>query len=301
MGMVYAEPTEVGFIEVGEQRSWYRVTGSIGDRPPLVTLHGGPGATHDYLLSLTELAGPGRAVVHYDQLGNGRSTRLPGADPGSWTVQRFLDELDALLNGLRIAEDYVLFGQSWGGMLAAEHAVRRPAGLRGLILANSPASMRLWSDAAAELRAALPTDVQATLLRHEAAGTTDREEYVEAMRVFYRRHVCRLDPWPEELEATLAAIDADPTVYHTMNGPAEFHVIGSLRNWSIVDRLPAIAAPTLVISGRHDEATPATVRPFAERIRDSRWVVFEESSHMPHIEEPARFRSVVEEFLDGLR
>ncbi|MEU0478877.1 proline iminopeptidase-family hydrolase [Streptosporangium sp. NPDC006013] len=298
--MVYAEPTEVGFIEVGEQRSWYRVTGSVGDRPPLVTLHGGPGATHDYLLSLTELAGPGRAVVHYDQLGNGRSTRLPGADPGSWTVQRFLDELDALLNGLCIAEDYVLFGQSWGGMLAAEHAVRRPAGLRGLILANSPASMRLWSDAAAELRAALPADVQAALLRHEAAGTTDREEYVEAMRVFYRRHVCRLDPWPEELEATLAAIDADPTVYHTMNGPAEFHVIGSLRNWSIVDRLPAIAAPTLVISGRHDEATPATVRPFAERIRDSRWVVFEESSHMPHIEEPARFRSVVEEFLDGL-
>ncbi|MET8053812.1 proline iminopeptidase-family hydrolase [Streptosporangium sp. NPDC005286] len=298
--MVYAEPTKEGFIEVGEQRSWYRVTGSIGDRPPLVTLHGGPGATHDYLLSLTELAGPGRAVVHYDQLGNGRSTRLPGAEPGSWTVQRFLDELDALLNGLRIAEDYVLFGQSWGGMLAAEHAVRRPAGLRGLILANSPASMRLWSDAAAELRAALPADVQAALLRHEAAGTTDREEYVEAMRVFYRRHVCRLDPWPEELEATLAAIDADPTVYHTMNGPAEFHVIGSLRNWSIVDRLPAIAVPTLVISGRHDEATPATVQPFAERIRDSRWVVFEESSHMPHIEESARFRSVVEEFLDGL-
>lgn len=298
--MVYAEPTDEGFIGTGEYRTWYRITGSIGDRPTLVAIHGGPGATHDYLLSLTELTGPGRAVVHYDQLGNGRSTHLPDAEPKSWTVQRFLDELDALLTGLSIAEDYVLFGQSWGGMLAAEHAVRRPAGLRGLILANSPASMRLWSAAAAELRAALPTNTRLALLRHEAAGTTDSEEYIEAVRVFYRRHVCRLDPWPEEVEATLAAIDADPTVYHTMNGPAEFHVIGSLRNWSIVDRLPAIAAPTLVISGRHDEATPTTVRPFLDRIPDSRWVVFEESSHMPHVEEPERFRSVLADFLNEL-
>lgn len=298
--MVYAEPTDEGFIGTGEYRTWYRITGSIGDRPTLVAIHGGPGATHDYLLSLTELTGPGRAVVHYDQLGNGRSTHLPDAEPKSWTVQRFLDELDALLTGLSIAEDYVLFGQSWGGMLAAEHAVRRPAGLRGLILANSPASMWLWSAAAAELRAALPTNTRLALLRHEAAGTTDSEEYIEAVRVFYRRHVCRLDPWPEEVEATLAAIDADPTVYHTMNGPAEFHVIGSLRNWSIVDRLPAIAAPTLVISGQHDEATPTTVQPFLERIRDSRWVVFEESSHMPHVEEPERFRSVLADFLNEL-
>ncbi len=296
--MAYAEPADVGFIGTGECRTWFRITGSVGDRPTVVALHGGPGATHDYLLSLTELAGAGRAVVHYDQLGNGRSTHLPDAEPSSWTVQRFLDELDALLAGLGIAEDYVLFGQSWGGMLAAEHAVLRPAGLRGLIIANSPASMPLWSAAAAELRADLPADTLAALVAHEAAGTTDSVEYVDAMRVFYRRHVCRLDPWPAELEATMAAIDTDPTVYHTMNGPAEFHVTGSLRNWSIVDRLPAITAPTLVISGRHDEATPTTVRPFVEQIRDSRWVLFEESSHMPHIEEPERFRSVVTEFLD---
>ncbi len=241
--MAYAEPTDEGFIETGEHRSWYRITGAIGARPTLVALHGGPGATHDYLLSLTELAGADRAVVHYDQLGSGRSTHLPDAEPSSWTVQRFLDELDALLIGLGIAEDYVLFGQPWGGMLAAEHAVPRPAGLRALIIANSPASMPLWSAAAAELRAVLPADTLATLLAHEAAGTTGSAEYVDPMRVFYRRHVCRLDPWPAELDATMAAIDADPTVYHTMNGPAEFHVTGSLRDWSIVDRLPAITAP----------------------------------------------------------
>lgn len=289
-----------GLLERPDGSTWYRVTGALGNMPTLVTLHGGPGATHDYLLPLAELAAPGRAVVHYDQLGGGRSTHLPDAPSESWTVQRFLDELDALLVELGIAENYVLFGQSWGGILAAEHAVRRPRGLRGLIIANSPASMPLWSAAATELRAELPPQVQQTLLQHEAAGTTDSPEYEEAMRVYYRRHVCRLDPWPAELDATLAAIDTDPTVYHTMNGPSEFHVVGSLRDWSIIDRLPAIEAPTLVINGRYDEATPDTVRPFVEQIRGSRWVVFEESSHMPHLEEPERFREVLTEFLNGL-
>lgn len=298
--MADAGPSREGFIESGDDRTWYRITGAIGDRPTLIALHGGPGATHDYLLPLTGLAAPGRAVVHYDQLGNGRSTHLPDAAPASWAVQRFLDELDALLTGLGIVRNYVLLGQSWGGMLAAEHAVRRPSGLRGLIIANSPASMRLWSAAADELRAELPASVQGALLRHEADGTTDSDEYGEAMRVYYRRHVCRLDPWPDELEATLAAIDADPTVYHTMNGPSEFHVSGSLRNWSIDDRLSAIDTPTLVINGRYDEATDETVRPFVEQIRGARWVRFEESSHMPHLEEPTRFLEVVGGFLEGL-
>lgn len=298
--MTYAEASREGFIDGTDHRSWFRITGAIGDRPTLVTLHGGPGATHDYLLPLTNLVAPGRAVVHYDQVGSGRSTHVPDAAPEYWTVQLFLEELDALLTELGISENYVLFGQSWGGMLAAEHAVRRPRGLRGLVIANSPASMPLWSAAAADLRAELPAQVQQTLLRHEAGGTTGSTEYGDAMRVYYRRHVCRLEPWPDELEATLAAIDADPTVYHTMNGPSEFHVTGSLRDWTIVDRLSVISTPTLVINGRYDEATPATVMPFVERIRGARWVTFDESSHMPHVEEPERFHETVNEFLDSL-
>jgi len=286
-----------GHLARGEERTWYRVTGEAGDQPTVVVLHGGPGATHDYLLPLEALAASGRAVVLYDQVGSGRSSHLPDAPSSSWTVTRFLDELDQLLDELRIRENYVLFGQSWGGMLAAEHAVRRPAGLKGLIIANSPASMPLWMCAAEELRSALPADVQRVLAAHEAADTTGSPEYVEAMHVYYRRHVCRIDPWPPELEATLAAIDADPTVYHTMNGPSEFHVTGSLRDWSVVDRLPSITVPTLVLTGRYDEATPETVRPFLERIPGARGVVLEESSHMPHLEEPARFQEIVELFL----
>jgi L-proline amide hydrolase len=93
-------------------------------------------------------------------------------------------------------------------------------------------------------------------------------------------------------------MDADPTVYHTMNGPTEFHVVGTLRDWTIVDRLSAIRVPTLLVSGRHDEATEACVRPYAERIPDVRWTIFEQSSHLPHIEERPAFMRLVRDFLD---
>jgi len=175
--------------------------------------------------------------------------------------------------------------------------VRRPAGLRSLTIADSPASMDLWVAEANRLRALLPPEVQATLLAHEADGSYDHPEYQRAVQVFYDRHVCRVVPNPPEVAATFAAIDADPTVYLTMNGPTEFHVVGNLRDWSIVDRLDRVAVPTLVVSGAHDEATAACVRPFAERIPDVRQHVFAESSHMPHVEEREAFMELVGAFL----
>lgn len=289
-----------GYADFHGHQTWYRVTGELASgRLPLVVAHGGPGCTHDYVDSFRDLAERGWPVVHYDQLGNGRSTHLRGIDPGFWTVALFLDELDNLLRHLGIGQ-YVLLGQSWGGMLAAEHGVRKPAGLRGLVIANSPASMALWREAAAGLRAELPVEVQATLDRHEAAGTTDSAEYRAASQVFYAHHVCRVQPMPVEVARTFAAIDADPTVYHAMNGPTEFHVIGSLRDWSVIERLPRIQVPTLLISGRHDEATPACVEPFDRLIPDARWRIFENSSHMPHVEEREACMATVAVFLAEL-
>jgi len=277
--------------------TWYRVTGDlVAAKAPLIALHGGPGVPHDYLLRLTALAEAGRAVIHYDQIGAGRSTHLPEKGPDFWQVPLFVEELDNLLRHLGIAGRYHLLGQSWGGMLAAEHAVRRPAGIRSLVIMDSPASMALWLQEANKLRALLPPRVQATLLRHEAAGTTDTDEYQAAVRVFYDRHLCRV-PWPPELQASFDAMGADPTVYHTMNGPSEFHCIGTIRDWTIIDRLDRIAAPTLLISGRHDEATEAVVQPFADRIAGATWRIFEESSHLPHIEETAACLASISEFI----
>lgn len=296
--MAIPEPNRTGTVDFNGWSTWYRITGETG-RTPLVVLHGGPGAGHNYTLRIAGIARQGRPVVHYDQLGTGLSTHLPGKGPDFWTVQLFLDELDNLLKALGIADAYHVLGQSWGGMLAAEHAVRRPPGLRGLVIANSPASMELWLAAASELRAGLPPDVQRTLLDHEAAGTTDHPEYRAAEQAFNERHVCRVVPTPPEVQATWDNIEADPTVYHTMNGPNEFHVIGTLKDWSVIDRLHLIAVPTLLVSGRYDEATPETIRPFADHIPDVHWHMFEHSSHMPHVEEEQLYLQVVGAFLDS--
>ena len=297
------EPSRTGTVPFRGHQTWFRVTGDLealrpdAPRAPLVVLHGGPGVAHDYTLAMTALAGDGRAVVHYDQLGCGRSTHLPEEDPDFWTVELFVAELRAVVDHLGIGERFHLLGQSWGGMLASEVLLAAPHGIRSLCICDSPASMALWLEAAATLRAELPHEVQETLLRHEQADTTDSVEYAAAMQVFYDRHVCRVVPNPPEVQASFAQLEADPTVYHTMNGPSEFHVIGSLKDWSVVDRLPGIAAPTLVVSGAHDEALPLVWEPFVSRIPGARSHVFAESSHMPHIEEPEWFTAVVGAFL----
>lgn len=288
-----------GTVPFDGHQTWFRVTGeaqSTPDRLPVVVLHGGPGAAHNYTLAMTGLAEDGRSVVHYDQLGCGLSTHLPDADPGYWTVDLFVREFRTVVETLGL-DRFHLLGQSWGGMLAPEIALADPTGIASLTICDSPASMALWLEAANTLRAELPPAVQQTLVEHETAGTTDSEAYQEAMDVFYARHVCRVQPTPPEVAASFAQIDAEPTVYHTMNGPSEFHVVGSLKDWTVVDRLGGIGVPTLVIAGGHDEAMPIVWQPFLDRIPDVASHVFADSSHMPHVEEPAEFTRVVGGFL----
>jgi L-proline amide hydrolase len=296
----FPEPTTEGEVDFRGHRTWYRATGELdpdAEQAPLVVLHGGPGAAHNYTLMMANLAGRGRTVVHYDQLGCGGSTHLPDAPAGFWTPALFVDELRTVVRELGIERRFHLLGQSWGGMLGPEVVLADDSGIRSLSICDSPASMQLWLEAANTLRDRLPDDVQATLLRHEEAGTTDSPEYAEAEKVFYDRHVCRVVPNPPEVTDSFAQIEQDPTVYHTMNGPSEFHVVGSLKDWSVVDRLDGIRVPTLVVAGAHDEAMPAVWQPFLDRIPDVRSHVFPESSHMPHVEEPDAFLDVVEAFL----
>lgn len=290
--------TSEGFSPYKGYQTWYRISGDLQTcKMPLVVAHGGPGCTHDYVDSFKDIANTGRPVIHYDQIGNGKSTHLRDKGADFWTVDFFLGELDALLAHLGIADNYALLGQSWGGMLGAEHAVRQPAGLKALVIANSPSSMPVWLAGAAELRAALPQEVQDTLDEHEAAGTIDSAAYQAATDEFYARHVCRVIPRPAEVQRTFDAMEEDPTVYHTMNGPTEFHVIGTMKDWSIIDRLPQITAPTLAFRGAYDEATTECLQPFWDLIPNVTPHVFPESSHMPHVEERADCMNVVEAFL----
>ena len=286
-----------GHLAWSGHETWYRVVGDLDAGPtPVVICHGGPGAAHDYTEPIADLARSGRACVLYDQIGCGKSTLLPDAPADFWSVQLFKDELAELTQQLGVAGRYAVVGQSWGGMLAMEHALDHPTGLRAIVIADSPASIPLWVEEANRLRRDLPQDVQDTLTQHEEAGTTDSPEYEAAVRVYYDRHLCRV-PWPDCVERSFAQMDEDPTVYHTMNGPSEFHCIGSLKTWDITGQLPEITAPTLLISGRHDEATPTIVEQIESRIPGAQWQLFEQSSHMPHVEEAEAFLEAVEGFL----
>lgn len=210
----------------------------VGDlRPPnvpLIVLHGGPGACHEYLLPLADLARP---VVFYDQIGNGRSTHLPerGGDEAFWTVGLFRRELDNLLAHLGLRGRPVdVYGHSWGGMLAVEWAAalgeQDPAAvvrLRRLVLSNSLASMDAWRVGVTALRKRLPADVQEVLDRADETKDFDSPEYEAATEVFYKRHLSLARPWPaKEVEAALSWFAKDSTTYGTMYGETALFLFG---------------------------------------------------------------------------
>jgi L-proline amide hydrolase len=278
---------------------WYRV---VGDREepgklPVLLLHGGPGGTHDYLESLEAVAETGRRAIFSDQLGCGRSD-LPD-DPSLYTVELFVDEVGVVRRELGL-ERIHLFGNSWGGMLAMEYALTQPEGLASLVLASSPASIPQWVGETGRLRSHLPEDVQQTLERHEAAGTTDSQEYRDACLVFYKRHVCRLDEWPDYVLRSFDFLEQNGLVYRTMNGPSEFHVTGTLREWDVTSRLGEIRIPTLVVSGEHDEATPAINRTVSEGIPGARSVILPGCSHMAHAENPEAYVELLDGFFSEM-
>lgn len=289
-------PVQEGYLLFRGYKVWYRIVGGP-DAPgkrPLLCLHGGPGVGHDYLEPLEALAATGRRVVFYDQLGCGKSDHPHR--PELWTMDLFVEEVATVRQALGLQEVHLL-GQSWGGMLALQYQLGHPDGVVSLTLASSAASTAQWIAEANRLRSELPPAVQLALLKHEAAGTTGDPAYQEGMMLFYRRHVCRLDPWPECLNRSLAVMEQDPEVYFTLWGPSEFHATGGLKSWDVSNRLGEVRVPTLITSGRYDEATPAIAKTLLQGISGARWVLFENSSHQAHIEERELYLQTLDEFL----
>lgn len=284
-----------GFIPYRGQKVWYGIAGEKEKqgKHPLLCLHGG-GVSHDYLTPLSDLADAGRRVIFYDQLGSGKSDHPD--NPDMWTVELYVEEVDVVRDALGLDRVHVL-GQSWGGMLAMEYALTKPSGLVSLVLADSLADMSQFVSEVNRLRAQLPQEIQETLSKHEAEGTTDDPAYEEATMEFYRRHVCRLDEWPEVLNRAFEYGMKYPQVHNTMWGPNGFNVTGTLKDWSVVDRLGEIDVATLILSGRYDISTPAINETIHKGIKGSEWVIFENSAHMPHLEEPEKYLSVLNDFL----
>ena len=285
-----------GSVQILDYRTWYRIVGDVeeGEKLPLLCLHGGPGMAHDYLEPLGAIAETGRRVIFYDQLGCGKSDHPH--NPSLWQIELFIEEVDAIRKALKLDQVHLL-GQSWGGFLAQEYILTKPNGVKSLILSNSAASTQRWIAEANRLRAELPEEVQQTLREHEAKGTLDDPAYALATEAYYRRHLCRLTPWPDCLRRTLDQLNQDPEVYYTMWGPTEFYCTGRLKNWNIEDRLSEIRSPTLILSGEYDESTPAINQVLHRGIRDSEWILLDDCSHTPHLEATQKYVNILDSFL----
>ena len=210
-----------------------------------------------------------------------------------------LREVDTLRDALGLDRVHIL-GQSWGGWLAIEYMMTAPKGVEGLVLASTSASIPQFVGEAWRLIGEMPEPLGEAIRHYEAAGEYDHPDFVAAVEAFYKRHLCRLDPWPDALVRSgqnHAAGTGGHTVYNTINGPTEFTVTGELKDWDRIDRLAEITVPTLITVGRHDEITPACAETIHQGIAGSRLAVFENSAHCAHLEETEAYLETVGAFL----
>lgn len=279
-----------GTVAVPGGNVWFKRVGGGAGRP-LLAVHGGPGLPHNYIRALERLADE-REVIFWDQLGCGNSERP--SNPALWTMPRSVAEMDAVVKELGLNR-FHLFGNSWGGMLAQQYVLDAPTGVSSLTISNSIASIPQFSKMVARLKSQLDPATQSAIDRHEAAGTTYSAEYQAAIRTWNETYLCRVRPWPAELEDAFRRMG--PEIFETMFGPSDFHIVGTISRWDVFDRLSEIALPTLVVAGRFDECAPEHMWDMHQRIEGSRFELFESSAHMPFIEEPERFDGVLRDFL----
>ncbi|WP_026694237.1 proline iminopeptidase-family hydrolase [Peribacillus kribbensis] len=281
-----------GLVEVTGGNVWYRRIGEAKDQAPLLILHGGPGNSHLPLEALDPLARE-REVIYYDQLGSGYSDRPDGED--LWTLDRFVLELGEVREALGLKEVHIL-GHSWGTTLLAAYLLTNPEGMKSAVFSSPCLSAPRWAEDQAVLLKELPAETQGTILKCEAEGLTDSKEYKAAIKEYYSRYVCRLDPWPGVMQKATKLSNSE--IYQTMWGPSEFCVTGNLKEFNCVEDLHKIHVPSLFMCGRYDEAVPETTLHYSRQIQGAEFHVFEESSHTPYLEQTDEYLKVVGEFIN---
>lgn len=279
-------------VPVEGGRIYVRVNGNLAAaRSPVLMIHGGPGSGHSGFLNALPLADE-RALILYDQLDSGRSD-APG-NPAHWRVGRFVDEVDAIRRALRLDRLHLL-GSSWGGTIALEYGARRPAGVASLVLQSPLVSTRSWLADANLLLRRLPAQTQATIAACDRPAPPPRPACEAATDAFYARFVRRA-PVRAENQAYRNAlpIPFSTRIYEAMWGRTEFVSTGTLRDYdgeSLLARLDGTR--TLFVTGQHDEARPATVHGFAERVPGAAFAVIEGAAHAIFNDNPEAYLALL--------
>jgi proline-specific peptidase len=284
--------TQRGYITSHGLRLYYEIEGT---GQPLILLNGGPGFSHEYFEPLRALATDAQ-LVFFDQRGTGRSDK---ALPSQYTIEAHVDDVEQLRQELCL-DTCIIFGHSWGGMLAQAYVVAYPTHVAKLILADTFSTIEDVNLAVQRMRDAVPPETQAIYERYERAGlykNHDRypDEYQKALEVAYEPVSLSVPP-PPYLQDMFSKVAYD--VYRAMWGEeSEFKVTGTLSAFNVVDRLSEIQVPTLVIVGVQDMPSIDMARRTADRIPHARLEVFEHSRHFPFIEEPEKFYQLVRQFI----
>ncbi len=267
----------------GEFMVW---TKRVGNNPTIkvLLLHGGPGATHEYFEVFDSyFPNAGIEYYYYDQLESAYSDQ-PN-DSSLWTVERYVDEVEQVRKALGLnADNFYLLGQSWGGILCMEYALKYQENLKGLIISNMMASIPDYIKYANDvLGPQLPADVLQEIRDLEAKGDYGNPRYEELVTsYYYPEHVLRmpLDKWPEPVNRSFSRTNMD--LYVTMQGPSEFGVVGNakLKNWDIKAKLSNISTPTLVIGGTYDTMDPLHMEWIASEVQNGQYLNCPNGSHM---------------------
>lgn len=259
----------------GKYKVWTKRIGNSATK--MLTLHGGPGLTHEYLECFESfLPQQGIEFYYYDQLGSAYSD--PPKDKSLWTVDHFREEVEQVRVALGL-DNFFLYGHSWGGMLGIEYALKYQQHLKGLIISNMPASVASYVKHAYELRQKLPPEIIKILEKYEAKEDYTASEYQEVLfNQFYLKHMCRINPMPEPLQRVSRNWNTE--VNNTMWGPNEFVVTGTLKDWDRWSEIKNIKVPTLLSVGRHDITSVEDVQKMGELIPNSRVCICENGSHL---------------------
>lgn len=287
-----AIPEAEGYAPVPGGRIYWRRFGA-GGKTPLLMLHGGPGAAHNYLLSMKALADE-RPVIFYDQLGCGKADAP--TDESLYTVQRSVDELDAVRKALGL-EKVILYGHSWGSALAIEYLCQgRGQGVEKLVLAGALASIPQAVAGMQRLIASLPDGAGDKLHALEKAGKQATPEYAALVQQFYDNFLLRVAPTPDAL-TTFDSLSKS-IAYRVMNGPNEFDIVGVIKTWDRRKDLKAITQKTLITTGEFDEITLDCHQTIRDGVAgQARLAVMTGCSHLTMVEKPAQYNALVREFL----
>ncbi|MBO9561779.1 MAG: proline iminopeptidase-family hydrolase [Niastella sp.] len=281
---------------VGTFKVW---TKRFGNNPSIkvLLLHGGPAMTHEYMESFESFfPEAGIEFYEYDQLGSYYSDQP--TDSSLWTTARFVEEVEQVRKALGLDKNnFFLLGNSWGGILAMEYALKYQDNLKGLIICNMMASCPEYGKYAADVLAkTMDPKVLDTIRQLEARQAFQDPQYMELlMKHFYSQHICRLPEWPEPVNRTFK--HANGAIYTLMQGPSEFGIGGRLANWDRKADLPSIKVPTLTVGARHDTMDPEHMKWMSTQVQKGSYLYCPNGSHLSMWDDQKVFMEGVIKFI----